>query len=145
MTRGATPDRSGARPQALPRRVDDRRRPTAPPGRGGQRGGGPAVAGIAITPIRIVLLLAMVGSLAYVAFAITVRDASQIPMLASGAAVLGIVFAALAVGGAIDAYRAGRENDGRRSILLALAGGLAAMISAGCFAAAMVLALVWSA
>lgn len=154
MTRGGYTDRSGGRPQATPRRPDDRHRVAAPGAgrgaggpRGGTAGGGrwPTVAGIAITPIRVVLLLAMVGSLAYVAFAITVRDASQIPMLASGAAVLGIVFAALAVGGAIDAYRAGRTGDGRRAILLAIAGGVAAMISAGCFAAAMVLALLWSA
>jgi hypothetical protein len=85
------------------------------------------------------------GSLAYLLFAITVRDASQIPMLASGAAVLGIVFTALAIGGAVETYRAGTRPDGRRAIVLALAGGLAAIIAAGCFAGAIVLALVWSA
>jgi hypothetical protein len=100
---------------------------------------------VEITPIRVMLAVALVGSLAYLAFAITVRDASQIPMLASGAAVLGIVFTALAVGGAIETYRAGMGPDGRRAILLAVAGGIAAIIAAGCFSAAIVLALVWSA
>ncbi len=95
--------------------------------------------------MRVVMVIALVGSLLYLVFAITVRDASQIPMLSSGAAVLGIVFAALAVGGLIDCYRAGKANDGRRAMLMAVAGGVSAMISAGAFAAAMVLALVWSA
>jgi hypothetical protein len=105
---------------------------------------GPHLGSIRITPIRVMLAIALVGSLAYLLFAITVRDASQIPMLASGAFVLGIVFAALAVGGAIETYRAGLGPDGRRAVLLAIAGGLAAIISAGCFAGAIVLAMVWS-
>jgi hypothetical protein len=127
-------DRYDARWQVSPRRPD------------GSRGvRGPHLGPLQITPIRVMLAVALVGSLAYLVFAITVRDASQIPMLASGAAVLGIVFAALAVGGAIETYRAGSGPDGRRAILLALAGGIAAIIAAGCFSAAIVLALVWSA
>jgi hypothetical protein len=126
-------DGSDARWQVSPRRPD------------GSRGiRGPHLGPIRITPIRITLAIALVGSLLYVLYAITVRDASQIPMLASGAAVLGIVFSALAVGGAIETYRAGTEPDGRRAIVLALAGGLAAIIAAGCFAGAAVLAMVWS-
>jgi len=50
-----------------------------------------------ISPGIVILLIALVGSVAYVLFAITVRDSSQIPLLASGAVVLGIVFVALAV------------------------------------------------
>jgi hypothetical protein len=105
---------------------------------------GPHLGPVRITPIRVTLAIALGGSLLYVLYAITVRDASQIPMLASGAAVLGIVFTALAIGGAVETYRAGTGPDGRRAILLAVAGGIAAVIAAGCFAAAMVLALVWS-
>lgn len=119
------------RPDAAPRRPDD-----------GRGGGGPRIGSLRITPIRVTLAIALLGSLAYLLFAITVRDASQIPMLASGAAVLGIVFGALAVGGAVETYRAGMGPEGGRAILLALAGGLAAIISAGCFAGAIVLALV---
>jgi hypothetical protein len=127
-------DRSDARWQVSPRRPD------------GSRGiRGPHVGPVRITPIRVVVAIALLGSLAYIAFAITVRDASQIPMLASGAAVLGIVFSALAVGGLIECYRAGKADDGRLAMLLAIGGGVSAMIAAGCFAGAMVLALVWSA
>jgi hypothetical protein len=126
-------DRYDARMQVSPRRPD------------GSRGvRGPHVGSIQVTPIRVMLAIALIGSIGYLLFAITVRDASQIPMLASGAFVLGIVFAALAVGGAIETYRAGMGPDGRRAVLLAIGGGIAAIISAGCFAGAMVLALVWS-
>ncbi len=104
----------------------------------GERGRG----GIRITPMRIVLVLALVGSLAYIAFALSVRDASQIPMLASGATVLGIVFLALAVSGARGTYRAGGEGRSGQALTLAIGGGIAAMIGFGCFAAAIVLALV---
>lgn len=109
-----------------------------------QRRGGPSIGPVRLTPVRFVLLLALVGSLAYIAFAITVRDASQIPMLSSGAAVLGLVFAGLALAGAVATYRAGREGRGRDAFVNATLGGIAAIIAAGCFAGAVVLGLVWS-
>ena len=117
--------------------------PRRPDGSRGIRG--PHIGPVRITPTRVTLGLALIGSLLYPLYAITVRAASQIPMLASGAAVLGIVFSALAIGGAVETYRAGMEPDGRRAILLALGGGVAAIIAAGCFAGAIVLALVWTA
>ena len=124
-------------------RIDDRwqvspRRPDGSRGRGG-----PHVGSVRLTPTRVVLALAIVGALAYIAFALTVRDASQLPMLSSGAAILGIVFAALAVSGGVSMWRAGRVGATRRAIALAIAGGVAGMIAAGCFAAAIDLALVW--
>lgn len=107
------------------------------------RGRGPHVGPVRITPIRIVIALALVGTLAYLAFALTVRDTTQIPMLASGAAVLGVVFIALAVSGAMAAYRYGLDGAGGKAFGAAIVGGVAAMVAAGCFAAAVVLALVW--
>lgn len=101
--------------------------------------------GVRITPMRIVLVLALIGSLAYIAFALTVRDASQMPMLASGATVLGIVFLALAVSGARGAYGAGAEGRSGQALTLAIGGGMAAIIGFGCFAAAIVLALLLTA
>ncbi len=93
--------------------------------------------------MRAVLAIALAGSLAYLAYALTVRDTSQIPMLASGAAVLGIVFVALAVAGAWNTYQAGVEGRSGRAFGLALGGGIAAMIGFVCFAFAIVLALVF--
>ena len=98
-----------------------------------------------ITATRIMLVLALVGSVGYVAYALTVRESSQIPMLASGAGVLGLVFITLAASGAIGSYRAGRDGDGGRAVLLAFGGGIAMLLAAGCLAGAVILALVYRA
>ena len=98
-----------------------------------------------ITATRVILLVAVVGSVAYLAYAITVRDNTQIPMLASGAAVLGIVFVALALAGAIATVRAARDDRPGRSVVSAILGGIAGVIAFGCFAVAAVLAILWRA
>ena len=98
---------------------------------------------VRITATRVILLLAVVGSVGYLAYALTVRDATQIPMLASGAAVLGIVFTALALAGAIETVRAARDDRPGRSVIAAIFGGVAGIAACGCFAAAAVLALLW--
>ena len=96
-----------------------------------------------ITPTRVILTVAVLGSVGYLAYAITVRDAAQIPMLASGAAVLGIVFVALTIAGAVETLRAARANRPGRSVVAAVFGGIAGIIAFGCFAAAAVMALLW--
>ena len=98
---------------------------------------------VRITATRIILLVAVVGSVGYLAYALTVRDATQIPMLASGAAVLGIVFAALALAGAIETVRAARDDRPGRSVVAAIFGGVAGIVAFACFAASAVLALLW--
>jgi hypothetical protein len=98
---------------------------------------------VRITATRIVLLVAVAGSVGYLVYALTVRDATQIPMLASGAAVLGIVFAALALAGAVETVRAARADRPGRSVAAAIFGGVAGIVACGCFAAAAVLALLW--
>lgn len=90
--------------------------------------------------MSVVLVVAIVGSLAYFLYAITVRDASQIPLLASGAAVLGIVFLALAIVGLVGTWRAGVERRSGRAFANAIVGGIAFMIAAGCLVAAWILA-----
>ena len=91
-----------------------------------------------ISPGVVILALAMVGSILYLAYAITVRDPSQIPLLASGAVVLGLVFGALAIYCLRATWRAGMAERNGRAVALGLLGGVAAMISAGCFALAIV-------
>ena len=98
---------------------------------------------VRITPPRVILAIAVFGSVAYLAYAITVRDNSQIPMLASGAAVLGIVFVALTIAGAIETVRAARADRPGRSVMAAVFGGIAGIVAFGCFAVAAVLALLW--
>ena len=97
-----------------------------------------------ISPGLVILAIALVGSVAYVLFAITVRDPSQIPLLTSGAVVLGIVFTALAIYGGRATWRAGLAARDGRAIAFGLVGGFAAIIAAGCFAGAIVLVLTSS-
>jgi hypothetical protein len=99
---------------------------------------------IAITPTGILLALALIGSVAYLLYAITVRDASQIPLLASGAAVLGVVFIAVAVTGLIATWRSSLRGSDGRAIGHALIGGIACLAAAGCFAVAIILGMVSS-
>jgi hypothetical protein len=100
---------------------------------------------IAITPTTVLILLALIGSIAYLLYAVTVRDASQIPLLASGAAVLGVVFVAVAVTGLIATWRSSLRGSDGRAIGHAVIGGIACLAAAGCFAVAIILGMVASA
>jgi hypothetical protein len=96
--------------------------------------------GSRITPGVVMLAVAVVGSIAYMAFVVTVRDNSQIPLMASGAVVLSIVFAALAAYSLRASWRAGAEpGRGARAILIAVLGGGAAIAAAGFAAGAIIL------
>lgn len=97
------------------------------------------MSGRRISPGVVFLAIALVGSVAYLAYIVTVRDTSQIPLLASGAVVLGISFLALALYSLQAAWRSGMEDRGRRALLLGLLGGIAAMATAGAFAGAIIL------
>ena len=81
----------------------------------------------------------MIGSIAYLIYAVTVRDASQIPLLASGAVVLGLAFGALSVYCLRSSWRVGADGRGGRAFGVALVGGGAAIATAGCLAAAIIL------
>jgi len=100
---------------------------------------------IRITPVRVALVLALVGSLAYIAYAVlAVEDDAQIPMVTSGAAVLGLVFAAISVGAGIRMWRAWQDRLQGQTVLFAIVGGISGMIALGCFAGALILGLVIS-
>ena len=88
------------------------------------------------------LAVALIGSVVFVLYAVTVRDASQIPLLAAGSVVLGIVFIALAAYTVRATWRAGIDERGGRALLLGIGGGISAIIGAGCLAAAIILFLL---
>jgi hypothetical protein len=98
-----------------------------------------ASGGFRLSPGVVFLAIALVLSVVYLVYALTVRDTSQIPLLASGAVVLGIAFAALALYCLSAVWRAGVDGRGGTAILLGLVGGVAAVIAAGCVAGAIVL------
>ena len=123
-------------------RDDSHVSPRRPDGSRGRRGR--FIGPIRITPIRVLLAVALFGSLAFIAVAVlTVKDSAQIPMVTGGAAVLGLVFAALSVGGAIRMWRAWQDGLQGQTVLFALLGGIAGALALGCFAGVLVLALVW--
>jgi len=95
-----------------------------------------------ISPGIVFLAIAVIGSVAFALYAVTVRDASQIPLLAAGAAALGIAFVALAVYTLRAVWLAGVDGRTGRALLLAFGGGVAAIIGAGCLAAAIILFLL---
>jgi uncharacterized membrane protein len=107
-------------------------------GTAGSRGS----AGRRVSPGLFFLAVALVGSVVFALYAVTVRDASQIPLLAAGSAVLGIVFIALAVYAVRATWRAGIDGRNARALALGVGGGIAVIIGAGCVAAAIILFLL---
>jgi hypothetical protein len=123
--------------------MTDRSNPSASRRPAPSRRAGSASAGTAgtrrISPGLIFLVVAIVGSIAYMAYTVTVRDTSQIPLLASGAVVLAVVFGALAAYCLRSIWRAGADGGGGRVLLVALVGGGAAIAAAGFAAGAIIL------
>ena len=97
---------------------------------------------IPLTATGILILVALILSVAYLVYAVTVRDASQIPLLASGAVVLGLVFAAIALVSALATWRSSVRGRDARAFGHAIVGGIAALVAAGCFAGAVILVLI---
>ena len=96
-----------------------------------------------LTPFRVVMAVAIVGSVILIAFGLIDRTASQIPILAAGLAVLALSSGAIAVACVVTIVRAGRDGRSALAFWAALGGGGAVVIAAGCLAAAVVLAMVW--
>jgi hypothetical protein len=89
-----------------------------------------------ITPGVAFLSIALIGALAFAVYVITVRDASQIPLIAAGGAVLGIVFLALAAYMLRSTWKAGVAARNGRALMLGCGGGVAAIIGMLCLAGA---------
>lgn len=99
-----------------------------------------------LTPIRLVIGIAFVGSAAFIAYAVLrVRDTTQIPMLSSGFAVLGLALAAVALACLIQLWRAGSTGATGRAVALGIVGGIVGLAAIGCFTATAILALLWKA
>jgi hypothetical protein len=97
-----------------------------------------------VGPTGIFFVVALVGSLIFLVYAITVRDTSQIPLLASGAAVLGFVFVAFSIIGLVATWRSSVHGRDGRAFGHALVGGISFLVAAACFAAAIILGILAS-
>ncbi len=122
----------GARPQVSPRAAS------------GSRRTGPHVGPVRITPVRVTLLVALSGGLGFLAWSVLIRDQLQVPLMAAGLAICGLVFAATAVLSVAAVVRAGREGRDGAAVLTALVGGLFAVASLMSLAGAVIMSLIWS-
>ena len=120
------------------RRTATRRSLPPPPPPADTRRVGP----LPVTATGVLIVIALIGSVLYLVYAVTVRDASQIPLLASGAVVLGLVFAAIAFVGGRAAWRSSVNGRDARAFGHSLLGGIAALVAAGCFAGALILFMI---
>jgi hypothetical protein len=105
---------------------------------------GPHLGTIRITPLRVILLIAFVGGMAFLGYSIVVRDQLQVPLMATGLAVCGLVFATAAVLSIPAVIRAGREGRDGAAVLTALLGGLAALASLLLLAGAVIMGMIWT-
>lgn len=97
-----------------------------------------------ITPLRVTLAIALVGGLGFLAWSVFVRDANQVPMMATGLFVTGVVLGVVALMSIGRIVNAGREGRDGTAVITALVGGLFAMGALLMLAVAVILALIWN-
>jgi hypothetical protein len=94
-----------------------------------------------LSPPLVILSILSIGSLVFLALAIT-SHTTPVPVLLSSAVVTGLAFAVDAVVASFMTWRAGQNGQGGKALLLALVGGTSAVIAAGAFAGTLILALL---
>jgi hypothetical protein len=104
---------------------------------------GPYVGPLRVTPVRLTLAIALAGGLAFLAWSVIVRDQLQVPLMATGFAICGLVFAAMAILSIAEVVRAGRDGRDGTAVLSALAGGVIAVAALMSLAAAVIFSLIW--
>lgn len=93
-----------------------------------------------LSPLRLLLLLVVIGASGAVFFALFISP--QLALAVSSLAVLGVALAIFALSLAGAAAGFGRQGDGGRAVLVALFGGLCAFGAAGSLGGAIVLGIL---
>ncbi len=89
--------------------------------------------------VRIILLVALLGSAAVVFYGLVMdRTGQAIALTVAGLVVLGVTAAVISVGLAIGAINAGQDGRGIRAFGAAFLGGLFALGAAGALAGAVI-------
>lgn len=111
------------------------------PGR--QDGPGRSIGPVPITAVNLLIALTFVGSIIFTLWVVAGIDDEQIPLLASGVAVLGASLGAMAISALVAMWRAASQALAGRALGLAIFGGLAGLAAIGCFTVTALALLVW--
>lgn len=107
----------------------------------------PRLGRVRITPLRVTLAVALAGGLAFLGWSVLVRDANQayqVPMMATGFAVCGIVLAIVAALSIPKIMAAGREGRDAMAVVTAVVGGMVAVAAMLLLAGAVIMSLIWT-
>ena len=104
---------------------------------------GPRIGPLRITPVRVTLALALAGGVAFLIWSIVVRDQLQVPLMATGLLICGLVLLVSGVLGLRAVFAAGREGRDGAAVLTALGAGLATAVAMLLFAGAVIMSMIW--
>ncbi len=104
---------------------------------------GPHIGPLRLTPVRVTLALALAGGVAFLVWSIAVRDQLQVPLMATGFLVCGLVLLVSGVLGLRAVFTAGREGRDGAAVLTALAAGLATAAAMLLLAGAVIMSMIW--
>ena len=113
------------------------------PVRGEIRGDVPSRPTVPLTPVRVLVIVAVLISLGLIAYGFVRRDSSQIPILAAGLIILALTLVGAGFWSAVAAYREARSGRFGRAFAGALIGGLCVLAGTAALASAIVLSLIW--
>jgi hypothetical protein len=103
----------------------------------------PHLGPVRVTPLRVTLGVALAGGIGFLLWSVLVRDQLQVPMMATGFAICGLVFLVVAVLSVSAVVRAGREDREGTAVLTALGGGLVAAAAMLLLAGAVIMSMLW--
>jgi hypothetical protein len=93
-----------------------------------------------VSPGAVILGIAAIGSAGFL-IAQVLSHTSPIPVLTSAGVITGLIYAVITVAAGVASYQAASDGLMGRSYVLALLGGVAAIVACGSFAGALVLFL----
>jgi hypothetical protein len=98
---------------------------------------------VRLTPVRVLVIVAVVASFGLIAYGFVRRDSSQIPILAAGLIILALTLVGAGFWSAFGAYREARRGRFGWAFAGALVGGLCVLAGTVALASAIVLSLIW--
>ncbi len=87
--------------------------------------------------------LALLGSAIFVGYVTVAVDDNQIPLLGAGFGVMGLSFAAIAVGALFAMWRAASHARAGRALAMAIVGGVAGLAAIGCLTFTVLGTMLW--